>query len=500
MLKLLTSSQIQDADKNSIENKFHISVDLMEEAANSFVAAFIGYIPNRNKSITVYCGSGNNGGDGLAIARLLLDEGYKNIQVKVAWFNKGCTDDFNINLDRLNETEILVEIFETINTETFTETSDVIVDGLLGSGLNRPLSGDLEKLVKLINSLNRKVISIDIPTGLRAEGVLSKDDTVIHSDLTICFQRPKINFFFPECADALQNFKIVPVGLDEGFIQSLESCWELVEDHDIKELIYPRKRFSHKGTYGHALIVAGSKETMGAALLTADACLHAGAGLTTAFIPEAGLNSLNSRQPEVMAILRESFNFFDFHSLDKYQSIAVGPGIGRDNSTIALLYYLLENYKSPMVLDADALNILSENKSWMKLIPANSILTPHMKEFDRLFGAHASTWERIETAKSKAAEFQIIILLKNQYSFIVFPDGRVRINSTGNPAMAVGGMGDVLTGIIAAFLAQGYTSENAATISCYLHGLAGDLLKTKGGMSNIPPRYIIEYLPKIIGN
>ncbi|MDB5121589.1 MAG: bifunctional ADP-dependent NAD(P)H-hydrate dehydratase/NAD(P)H-hydrate epimerase [Sphingobacteriales bacterium] len=498
MLKLLTSSQIHDADKNSIENKFHISVDLMEEAANAFVAAFIAYLPNRNKSISVYCGSGNNGGDGLAISRLLLEEGYKNIKVKVAWFNERCTDDFNINLDRLNETEIPVEIFETIDSDTFEETSEIIIDGLLGSGLNRPLSGDWEKLVKSLNSLNKRIVSIDIPTGLKAEGILSKEDTIIHSELTICFQRPKINFFFPESANALQNFKIVHIGLDENFIQSLDSCWELVEDIDIKQLLKPRKRFTHKGTYGHALIVAGSKETMGAALLTADACLHAGAGLTTAFIPESGLNSLNSRQPEVMAVLRESFNFFDFHSLDKYQSIAIGPGIGKENSTIALLYYFLENFKLPMVLDADALNILSENKSWLKLMPANSILTPHMKEFDRLFGNHSSSWERIETAKKKAAEYQVIILLKNQYSFIVFPDGRVRINSTGNPAMAVGGMGDVLTGIVAAFLAQGYSSEDAATIACYLHGLAGDLLKTKGGMGNIPPRYIIKYLPKLI--
>ena len=499
MLKLLTSSQIQDADKYSIKNKFHISVDLMEEAANAFVAAFISYLPNRNKSITVYCGSGNNGGDGLAIARLLFQEGYKNLQVKIAWFNEGYTDDFNINLDRLNDIDVSVEIFETLDTDTFTENSEIIIDGLLGSGLSRPLAGEWEELVKLLNSLNRRVVSIDIPTGLRSEGILSPTDTVIHSDLTICFQRPKINFFFPECAEALQNFKIVQIGLDEDFIQALKSCWELVEDSDIKSLIKSRKRFTHKGTYGHALIVAGSKETMGAALLAADACLHAGAGLTSAFIPEAGLTSLNSRQPEVMAVLRENFNFFDFHSLDKYQCIAVGPGIGKENSTIALVYYLLDNYKSAMVLDADALNILAENRAWLKLVPPNSILTPHMKEFDRLFGDHSSTWERIETAKIKAAEYQIIILLKNQYSFIVFPDGRVRINSTGNPAMAVGGMGDVLTGIIAAFLAQGYSSENAVTIACYLHGLAGDLLKTKGGMSIIPPRYIIKYLPKIIG-
>ena len=499
MLKLLTSSQIQDADKNSIDNKFHISVDLMEQAANAFVVAFTAYLPNRSRSISVYCGSGNNGGDGLAIARLLFEEGYKDLQVKVAWFNEGCTDDFNLNLDRLNETGVPVEIFETINTDTFIENSEIIIDGLLGSGLSRPLTGEWERLVKLINSLNKKVVSIDIPTGLMAEGILSEGDAVIHSDLTICFQRPKINFFFPESAIALQNFKIVYIGLDEDFIQSLESCWQLVEDSDVKQLIKPRKRFTHKGTYGHALIVAGSKETMGAALLAADACLHAGAGLTTAFIPEAGLTSLNSRQPEVMAVLRESFNYFDFHSLDKYQSIAVGPGIGKDNPTIALFYYLLENYKLPMVLDADALNILSENKSWMKLIPANSILTPHMKEFDRLFGNHTSTWERIETAKVKAAEYKLIILLKNQYSFIVFPDGKVRINSTGNPSMAVGGMGDVLTGMIAAFLAQRYSPEDAVTIACYIHGLAGDLLKTKSGMNNIPPRYIIKYLPKLIG-
>jgi NAD(P)H-hydrate epimerase len=498
MLKLLTASQIRDADKHSIENKFHISVDLMEEAASAFVTAFVSYIPHRNESISVYCGSGNNGGDGLAISRLLLDVGYKKIKVKVAWFNEGCTDDFNINLDRLNETGIPVHIFEAFDATLFAEESDIIIDGLIGSGLNRPLSHDLKLLVEALNALNKRIISIDIPSGLLSEGVLDAQATVINSELTICFQRPKINFFFPESGQALQGFKIVPIGLDENYLQALPSSWEFVEAADIKSFITPRKRFTHKGTYGHALIVAGKKETMGAALLATDACLHAGAGLTTAFIPESGLVALNTSQPEVMAILRESFNFFNPHLLDKYQAIAVGPGLGNDNSTAALLYYLLENYKSPLVLDADALNILSENESWLSMIPANSILTPHIKEFDRLFGSHTSSWGRIETAKQQAEKYQVIIIVKNQHSFIVMPDGRVRINSTGNPAMAVGGMGDVLTGIIAAFLAQGYSPENAATISCYVHGLAGDILKTKGEMNNIPPRYIIKTLPEVI--
>jgi ADP-dependent NAD(P)H-hydrate dehydratase / NAD(P)H-hydrate epimerase len=273
-----------------------------------------------------------------------------------------------------------------------------------------------------------------------------------------------------------------------------------LESDDIRAIIKPRRAFTHKGTYGHALIIAGSEETMGAALLCAHACLHAGAGLTTACIPKEGLTALNSALPEVMALTRREDEAEPAIVFEKYQAIAIGPGLGKEEAQVQLLKYILDGGSASLVLDADALNILAVHPEWLNILPPKTILTPHLKEFDRLFGEHQSWWERLETARQKAAAYQIIIVLKNQYTFIILPDDKVVINPTGNPAMAVGGMGDVLTGIIAGLLAQGYKPEKAALAACYLHGKAGDLLKEKSGMLCIPPRYLIRKLPEVMGS
>jgi NAD(P)H-hydrate epimerase len=321
----------------------------------------------------------------------------------------------------------------------------------------------------------------------------------VKADLVISFQRPKVNFFFPESAPFINRFRFVDIGLDENFVQSQPGRWKLLEAGDISKILKLRKPFSHKGTYGHALIIAGNTETMGAALLCADACLHSGAGLTTAYIPLEVLTALNSHSPEVMALVRNPGREMEI-DFKKYQSIAIGPGLGKDDAQAGLLKTVLENSVAPLVLDADALNILSENQNWMSILPRKTILTPHVKEFDRLFGEHESWWERIETGRKKAVQHQLIIVLKNQYSFVILPSGDVLINPTGNPAMAVGGMGDVLTGMIAAFLAQGYKPEEAALMGCYLHGKAGDVLQQNDGMHCIPPRYLINELPKTISS
>ncbi|WP_139377432.1 NAD(P)H-hydrate dehydratase [Daejeonella lutea] len=289
----------------------------------------------------------------------------------------------------------------------------------------------------------------------------------------------------------------MPIGLDEDYIQALKSNWKFVEEQDIRNIIKERKAFSHKGTYGHALIIAGSQETMGAALLCADACLHSGIGLITACIPESGLTALNTRSPEIMA--RARGENFKTEELNNYSSIALGPGIGTQEETVLILKAVLANYHAPMVFDADALTLLSTLPDLLEKLPALSILTPHMKEFDRMFGDHKSWWDRIETARQKATVLNVIIVLKNQYSFIVMPDGAVFVNPTGNPAMAVGGTGDVLTGMITGFMAQGYSPSDAAVVGCYLHGKAGDDLKN-AGMNSIPPRYLIEKLPFVIND
>lgn len=468
----------------------------MEAASIAFLKELENEVPDKKIPISIYCGTGNNGGDGLAVARLLIGNGYKNINVKIGRFSDKSTQDFNANLERLKLTGIRITELSDIVLPT-EETSEVIIDALLGSGLNKAVEGKLKELIDHINSLHKKVISIDVPSGFPSEGNISVDATVIQATLVISFQRPKINFFFPESVKAYEKYKAVPIGLDEDYIQSLKSYWKLVEEDDIKQLLKPRKAFSHKGTYGHALIIAGSQETMGAALLCADACLHSGAGLTTACIPESGFTALNTRSPEIMTMARN--DFIPISMLGEFSSIATGPGLGTDDEAIVIVRSILANHNKPVVLDADALNILAMKPELFKHLPYMSILTPHMKEFDRMFGEHNSWWDRVETARKKAHEFNIVILLKNQHSFIVLPDGNVLINPTGNPAMAVGGMGDVLTGMIAGFLAQGYSAEEAAMIACYLHGKAGDELRDEG-MNSIPPRYLIDKLPFTINS
>ena len=498
MMTLLTSEQTREADMFTITGKGIPSLDLMESAAAAFVSVFKGYYIFRDVSISIYCGTGNNGGDGLAIARLLKEQGYDRLSVKIAKFSQTLTEDFRSNEERLRLTGIEIKNISTSEQFPF-EDAEILIDALLGSGLSRPLEGDFEKLAGHLNKLGKTIVSVDVPTGFPTEGLIDKESTIVNAELVISFQRPKINFFFPESAPFIKRLRFVNIGLDEPFIQSQTGGWKLLEPDDIRQVIKPREAFSHKGTYGHALIVAGSRETMGAALLCADACLHTGAGLTTACIPVEGLSALNSSAPEVMALTRSDTEELTA-DLRKYQAIAIGPGLGIEDLQIKLLRYILAHNQSPLVLDADALSILSKHPDLMSQLPRHAILTPHVKEFDRLFGAHRNWWERILTARAMAAKHEIVIVLKNQYTFIIRPDNNVIINPTGNPAMASGGMGDVLTGMIAAFLAQGYSAEEAAMAGCYLHGKAGDILKEKSGMHSIPPRYLIRKLPEVIGS
>ena len=494
MLQLLTSKQTRLADAYTISSKQISSLQLMERASEAFTDAFEEEISDKNTKISFYCGTGNNGGDGLAIARILKKRGFENISVRIARFQKSESPDFVSNLRRLKDTKIPVT--DILGNDSIPyEEADVIVDALLGSGLNKPLEGDLEQLVVHINQLHRTVIAVDIPTGLPAEGKIDTKSAMVKASLCISFQRPKINFFFPESELVLDRFKVVGIGLDEEFIQSQAGPWKLIEERDIRQGIKPRKVFSHKGSFGHALIVAGGKNTLGAALLCADACLHSGAGLTSASTPADGLTALNTYVPEVMFLDRKEL--LNSAISNKYSSIAIGPGLGSDQQSLEVLKHILEHSGCPMVIDADGLNILASNPELLTKLPSNCILTPHVKEFDRLFGKSECWWDRINLAIKKAQELDVVIVLKNRYTFIFCTQGNIFINPTGNPAMAVGGTGDVLTGMISAFQAQGYNAEEASILAIYLHGAAGDSLKE---MNSIPPRYIIEKLPFLIGS
>eukprot|EP01037_Dinobryon_pediforme_P007209 gene7209-7278_t len=493
MLPLLTSAQIHEADAYTISHEPISSIDLMERAAKAFVGWFVNHFPDRNRSVAVFCGTGNNGGDGLAIARMLNDHQYNKLVVKVARFSDNSTADFKHNLKRLKASAIAVS--ELKKGEDFEpEESDILIDALLGTGLNKPLDGDFKRLVSYLNSLHKRIVAVDIPTGLYADGDVPPDTVAIHADLVITFQQPKINFLLPESAPFVNCWETVNIGISERYISSLNSPYRAVEEKDIRKLLKHRHRFSNKGTYGHALIVAGQPETMGAALLSSSACVYAGAGLTTACVPQSGLIALNSYMPEIMAIVQQG-NTLPEVKWDAFSAIGIGPGLGKDKASATLLKQALSNFKQPVVLDADALNMLASDATLWALVPESSILTPHMKEFDRVFGEHSSWWQRIQTAVKKAAEHKIYILLKNDYTIVITPVGEVYFNTTSNAAMATGGMGDVLTGIITSLLAQKYSSEQACIIGAFIHGKAGDELALPNRLNVVLPSQVSVRIP-----
>lgn len=487
MKKLLSASQMKAADTYTIQNRPIASKDLMMQASLAFVNTFAERFDDKNLSIAVFCGTGNNGGDGLVIADLLYSMGYKHISLLIVKFSDRSSNDFDYYF---NKNKYVEPVLLYHGDEELPEV-DILIDAILGSGQNRALEGAYAKLVTRLNNLNATVVAVDVPTGFRTEGRIGEQDAILKADWLITFERAKLNYLLPDASEAIKGWTIVDIGLDQAFIEAQESPYYLIEQEDILSILKDRPAFSHKGTYGRSLIVAGALETMGAALLAAKSCVYAGSGLTTVCIPESGMSALNIFVPEAMAINRSSVMPIGVN-WDRLTSVAIGPGIGIYAEE--LLLSLLAQYEKPIVFDADALNIMAANKSILKRIPHGSVLTPHVKEFDKLFGKHDNWTGRLETGRKYAQELNLIILLKNRYTLIFLPDGDVVINPSGSPAMSSGGMGDVLTGVITAFIAQGYSSKDAAILATYIHGYSGE---TVPGYV-VPASKLIEQLPLTI--
>lgn len=493
MLSLITAQQIREADAFTIANEPISSVNLMERASKAFVGWFINHFPDKSKTITVYCGTGNNGGDGLAIARMLYEHKYLNTEIKIARFSDKSTPDFDTNLNRIEQVGLDIRNLKP-DANFPAEKSELIIDAILGSGLNKPLTGDYKKLAEYINGLQKTVVAVDVPTGFFTDGEIDPEATIIKADLVITFQQPKINFLLPESGPHIACWEAVGIGINEVFVQSLNSPYQFIEEKDIKQLLKPRHHFSNKGTYGHALIVAGQAKTMGAALLSSAGCAYAGTGLTTACVPESGLTALNTYLPEIMAVVRKGDELPEIE-WEQFTTIGIGPGLGKDKSALALLTDILTNFKKPIIIDADALNLLASNPELWKKVPAGSILTPHMKEFDRLFGKYNNWWQRMQACMEKARQHNIHIVLKNDYTLVATPEGKVYFNSTSNAAMATGGMGDVLTGVITSLVAQKYSPQDACLIGVYIHGKAGDELALPNRLNVVLPGRLAQQLP-----
>jgi ADP-dependent NAD(P)H-hydrate dehydratase / NAD(P)H-hydrate epimerase len=481
-MKLFSAEQIRLWDQYTIQHEPIASINLMERAA----AKCIDWLERNNytdRPFHIFCGKGNNGSDGLAIARM-LSERKMTVIVHILEFGHKGTDDFQTNLARLHQyPDILIRFIQTEENFHALAKDDIIIDALFGSGLNRGLEGVTAKLVKHINDSGCTIISIDIPSGLFTDKS-SKGQTAIKADHTLSFQCYKMAFLVAENSAFVGEVHILDIGLHPDFYHSTFTDYELTDDLFISSIYKPRNRFGHKGTFGHALIIAGSYGKIGAAILSAKACLRSGVGLLSCHIPKCGYDIMQTALPEAMVMtdFNSSFNTKIDDDIAKYETIGIGPGIGTASETKMMLEEILASCKKPLVLDADALNIIASQKDLLKLIPGESILTPHPKEFERMFGETETEFERIEMALQKARELNLVIVLKGHHTLIAAPDGKAFFNSTGNAGMATAGSGDILTGIITGLLAQGYSPGDAAILGVFVHGLAGDIAAKENSM------------------
>lgn len=492
-MKIFSSEQIKAIDDYTIKHEPIASVDLMERAAGQLFK-WITDRYGRSEHIVIFTGPGNNGGDGLALARMLAVNRYST-EIHYVKFTEKTTGDWEINRQRLeNETTVRVNYLTDEDQFPVISSGNIIIDAIFGSGLTRHVDGLPAEVIKQINRADATIISIDIPSGLFGEDNSKNSfDSVIKADFTLSFHFPKLSFMFAENAPFIGEWVVLPIGLNNYCIRNIESPYTFTAKSDVAPLLKKRNQFDHKGNFGHGLLVSGSLGKVGAAVLGAGAALRTGIGLITCHIPSCGNLIMQSSLPEAMVENDRSLDFIsDVGSTETYNSVGIGPGVGTKQETSKALYNLLSECKKPMVIDADALNILSENKEWLSLLPAGTVLTPHPKEFERLAGKTDNSFNRLKRQIEFSQDYNCIVVLKGAYTSIATPDGKILFNSTGNPGMATAGSGDVLTGIILSLLAQGYSSENAAVLGVYLHGLAGDIAVGKSCFESIIASDIID--------
>jgi ADP-dependent NAD(P)H-hydrate dehydratase / NAD(P)H-hydrate epimerase len=493
-MKIFSAAQIHEWDQHTIEHTPIRSIDLMERAASA-CAGWLKDFGYADKKLHIFCGKGNNGGDGLAIARLMVEHA-PMIHVHILETGHKGTTDFQHNLTQLHKhPQIHISFIQDGAPLPAIEKNEIVIDALFGSGLNRPLDGIAKLVVDQINSVHACVIAIDVPSGLSADGTITSGP-IVKAKHTLTFQTFKLTQLLAETAGYIGSLHLLDIGLSQEFYSSTQSSFEDIDRQTTSKIFKPRAAFAHKGTFGHALLIAGSYGKMGAALLAGRGCMRSGVGLLSFHIPKCGYDILQIGLPEAMV-------FTDFNSsyitkveedVSKYDAIGIGPGIGTATETSEMLRNIISEYDRPIVIDADALNIIGRNKELLQQIPKGSILTPHPKEFERLFGSTDNEVARIHLALQKAKDLNLFIVLKGHHTFIATPVGKGYFNTTGNAGMATAGSGDTLTGILTSLLAQDYSPEHAAILGVYLHGLSGDFAANATSMESMIAGDISDHL------
>lgn len=493
MVPILTAEQVRSADRHTIENEPILSIDLMERASQAFVSRFVKMI-SENHRIKVFCGTGNNGGDGLAVARILRRKGFSVEIYIIGNPNRGSLD-FSKNLERLDSPNRFIHI-EDEKDFPLIDDRDILIDAIFGSGLSRPVDGLHGLLIQHLNHAAAKIISVDTASGLFSDQA-NAGGNIVRPWVTIAFQTPKLAFFQPQLAPFVGSWFVEDIGLDRPFISSMKTKFYLTEDPDVEEILKSRERFAHKGDVGRLLLVSGSKGKMGAAVLVGRAAMRSGIGLLTVHVPACGADIMTISVPEAMTSIDQNEATVSHVDLSfQPKAIGVGPGLGFSPSTVQMMQKLLQEWDDPFVLDADAINILAEHRELLDLIPPQSILTPHPGEFKRLVGQWKDDYEKLSLLQSFCQRHQVNVVLKGAFSAVCDSDGNVCFNPTGNAGMATAGSGDVLTGIVSSLLAQGYEPIDALKLGVYVHGLAGDLAKETVGECGLIASDIIAHLPR----
>ncbi len=491
-MKILTASQIRELDKVTIATEPIRSIDLMERASRVLADWFMENFSPRHK-VYLFCGPGNNGGDGLAVARMLAQNKYQVTPCLVLSGDR-VSEDTMINLERLEKSTEVRRIAKVEDIPDIAPGS-YIIDALFGYGLNRPLEGLFKEVVIRINQSDAAVVSIDVPSGVIPDSL--DIPLAVKADFTMTFQVPKLSFFTPEGGDYIGRLIVLDIRLDKDFLAQAQSPYHYVEARDIRRLIKPRRKFSHKGDFGKVLLAGGSSGKGGAIALSARACLRSGAGLVTVNIPGGVELAVNQHLVEAMTIADSNHKWLTTPpDIRDFDVLGIGPGMGQNSDTISYFKLMLDKTKSPVVVDADAINILAGNRDMLSMLPPQSILTPHPGEFRRLVGDFDDGFDALKMARAFCEEYAVIIVLKTANTAIIVPDGNIYFNSTGNPGMATAGSGDVLTGIITSFLGQKLSPADAALAGVYIHGLAGDFAAKEKSYHGLIASDIIENLPK----
>ncbi|MBR5087095.1 MAG: NAD(P)H-hydrate dehydratase [Muribaculaceae bacterium] len=502
-MKIFTNEAIRKIDRETIAAEGISELDLMERAASAVAFEIISRW-RASKRMVIFAGPGNNGGDALAVARMLYEQGYRPevflFNIRSSHLSECCEANRQRLLDMGD-----IDFTEIVDNFTPPElgADDVVIDGLFGSGLHSPLKGGYTSLVQYINNSDAFIVSIDMPSGLFCEWNEGSDRrNIIRADLTFTFGAKRLSFFFSENAEFIGQCVVLDIDLDSQAVASTPSDYYLIEKEDVREKLQDLDPFINKYDNGTLYLIAGSYGMMGAAILACRGALRIGTGLVKVHGPASANTIMQTSCPEALFepdssdICTTSINVKHRCSV-----IALGPGMGTSDETIDALDHFLKNYNKPCLLDADALNGIAARPMLLRSIPKGSVITPHTGEFDRLFCNKNITTdeERFKRAINASKTYNITIVLKGHYTMIVRPDGKVYINSSGNPGMATAGSGDVLTGVISGLIAQGFSPDDSVWMGVYIHGHSGDLAAAKVGERSVIASDIIDNLgPAVI--